>query len=193
MSSLTIYVPNRFVSANSGTSLFPFMECWSGCRFFLKPSRQVWICLHVRDKPCADAKHEHEEDDEVVPTTIDTSSETDVSEPVELKYWIVAHEIYHTVLTDVVDNRYSLEWQLEQQSRKSKKDYDCIDKCCKWFSLKPVCRHNILSMPKEVAHDECNDKDTRQDERVLALYVLKEEVPSTTEVEEERSHEDVVE
>lgn len=93
---------------NSVNSLFPFRKCWIGCRFFLKPSRQVWICLHVRDEPCADAKYEHKENDEVIPAAIYASSETDVGEPVELKDRIVAYKVNHAVLPNIVDNGNSL-------------------------------------------------------------------------------------
>ena len=60
-----------------------------------KPATQPRHSLNVRDEPCAEAKDEDDEDDEVVPMAVDAVAEGDVGETVELQDWVVGNEIDH--------------------------------------------------------------------------------------------------
>lgn len=81
-----------------------------------------------------------------------------MSESVELKYRVVCNEVHHAVLTDIVYYRNSLERQLKKETRESEKNDYCVEERCKRVTLKPVCCHNILSSPQDIAYNKGNDE-----------------------------------
>ena len=158
-----------------------------------KSPTQPWHFLDVGDEPSADGEDEEQEDDDVVPVTVNAVSEDDVGESVELENGVVRHEKDHGVLSDVVDARHSWQWPFQQETREPQQDNDGVDKGCQFVAVETVGVHDVFSVPHDVQHDKCCNQHRRHDKREVPSHPFYQPPPCAPHVEKEYTHEYVAE
>lgn len=162
--------------------------------FLLPSSTEPRNGFYVRNKPRAEGEDDGNEDDDIVPTAKDAATKAEVSELVEVQHGIVAHEIDHRMLSDIVDAWNAGHAGSNEETCQAAQDGCGIEEGNEDVTREEIAAHGIGSVVEDkISDSKGKHHDEADKEGALPPHPVHRQVPEASQLKVVDAHEEVVE